>query len=173
MWDWESNNFPIKYSFKKPQKLQTVAFNWSEQNNVDVLSNEFYYYVEVYIINNSLKYGSLVAANKFNKLRIGKIPSKLQQYSQMGSWNSIPKFLKESDQPFYKLKWHIRMWNKDSHGLFDFHSASHHIENFTIQGNSFVCANLTCVDNTNVELIAPDNKPADNSLTKLLSVAYK
>ena len=91
----------------------------------------------------------------------------------MGSWNSIPNHLKESDIPFYRLQCNLRMWNKDSHGLFDFHSISHYSENFTIQGNSFICANLTCIENTNIEVVNPDLQPYDDSLTKLLSVAYK
>ncbi|CAI2381940.1 unnamed protein product [Moneuplotes crassus] len=39
----------------------------------------------------------------------------------MGCWNSIPKELLGSDRPFYSLRLNVRVWSKDSHGLYDYY----------------------------------------------------
>ena len=91
----------------------------------------------------------------------------------MGNWTNIPKHLRDSDKPFYTLDWIVRMWNKDSHGLFDYHTTNYHCDMIEVIGNSFIYANLSDWGNMNVESVGPLCGPEDYTLNKILSVAYK
>ena len=91
----------------------------------------------------------------------------------MGNCIKIPKHLRESDKPFYRLEWVVRLWNKDSHGLFDYHSTNYHCDIIDVCGNSFIYGNLSDCQNMNVESVSPLWGPEDYSLNKILSIAYK
>ena len=86
----------------------------------------------------------------------------------MGCCNSIPKELLKSDEPFYKVITDVKVWERDSHGLFDYdhrHSSQTEID---ITGNVFLHGN-----GANVLALLPSVVPEDIFMRKLLSIAYK
>ena len=61
----------------------------------------------------------------------------------MGCWNSIPKEFINSDVPFYQIKWEAKIWNKESHGLFDYDNKNMVYAHNDIKGNFFLYGNKT------------------------------
>ena len=56
----------------------------------------------------------------------------------MGWLHSIPNEFLNSDVPFYKLLFNVKIWNRDTHGLFDFDNKELMEKKVEINGNSFV-----------------------------------
>lgn len=40
-----------------------------------------------------------------------------------------------SDWPYYRLKIDLKVWNKDSHGLYDYHNQEMFNDKFMVSGN--------------------------------------
>lgn len=87
----------------------------------------------------------------------------------MGCWNSIPKDLLKSDNPFYTINAFVQIWNRDSHGLFDYDFKSITERNVEIKGNLFIYAE-SC---NKIAALLPSVKSDDPESKKLLSIAYK
>lgn len=78
-----------------------------------------------------------------------------------------------SDIPFYRLKLTTFVWNKDSHGLFDYHNDKLYEKQFEILGNAFVYADTKSQDDITIEPVVPCDNPRNIDSVKLLSVGYK
>ncbi|CAI2384955.1 unnamed protein product [Moneuplotes crassus] len=86
----------------------------------------------------------------------------------MGCCNSVPKELLCSDTPFFQIRINSKIWNKESHGLFDYENQS--FQEVTIQqsGNFFIYG-----ADSKVFPMIPSSDMDDSESSRLLSVAYK
>lgn len=86
----------------------------------------------------------------------------------MGCCNSFPKELLKSDEPFYKLHAKVRIWNRESHGLFDYDLKSISESKIELLGNLFIYGN-----SDGVKALLPSINPTDGQSKRILSIAYK
>ena len=91
----------------------------------------------------------------------------------MGCSDSIPKHLYKSDKPFYKLVLSTKIWNKDSHGLFDYHNDKLFQTENSVLGNNFVYADTKSNNDVNIQVVSPLEKPIIADSIKVLSIGYK
>ena len=86
----------------------------------------------------------------------------------MGWLNSVPKEFLKSDVPFYKIILDTKIWNRESHGLFDYDLRGVIEKKMEIKGNLFIYGTYV-----NIHALLPSVVFDEHNSKKLFAVAFK
>ena len=86
----------------------------------------------------------------------------------MGCLNAVPKELLKSDVPFYKIMIESKIWNRESHGLFDYDLKEVFEKKMDVKGNLFIYGTYV-----NIHALLPSVVFDEHDSKKLFTIAYK